>query len=118
MNTNTALIIRLLKRKRCDANNVTLKKLVSDYYLMHVNYIDKDCIFNCLFDIIEKYDLLPQHMKGRGFFLYREPFEPDIIDPLDKWIYRAVTVIRLSSMSKLIGCPRPSRFTRKPYNEN
>lgn len=112
------LIVRHLKHNT--ENDSVLKRLVGEYYALHKNYIDKDTIFNCLFDIIEKYDLLPHTQKGkhiRSFFIYKSGFwEPDFTDPWDAWIYRAKSCIRLSEVKKFPSYPEPAYFRNRHKN--
>lgn len=103
------LIVRNLKHSNRSEN--TLKKLVGRYYLLHPKHVTKDSIFNCLFDIIEKFDLLPHSKKGeniRDFFIYKDSLEPEFDNLWDGLIYRAISVIRMSYISKFPRYPDPS----------
>jgi len=116
--TNTELlIIRHLKRNNSDDR--ILKRIVGKYYALYPQHVTKDTIFNCLFDIIEAFDLLPHTMKDkdiRNFFIYKMAFEPDFEDKWDSWIYRAKSIIRMSAIDKFPRYPEPAYF--RNHNKN
>lgn len=112
------LIIRHLKRN--NSNDNILKKLVARYYALYPNYIDKDHLFNCLFNIIEKFDLLYSSEKGaniRYFFIYRDSFMDDRVkDMWQMWIDKAKSRIRLSNVDKFPRYPEPAYFRNRIKN--
>jgi hypothetical protein len=115
--TNTELlIIRHLKRYGYDPKSTkyqTLKKLVGMNYALYACHVNEDAIFNCLFDIIEKFDLLPHSKKGKNicdFFIYQYTFEPDFESQWERWIYRCATTIRLTNVDKFPRYPKPLFF--------
>lgn len=112
------LIVRHLKRN--NPNDAILKRLVGDYYALSPQYVGKDGIFHCLFDIIEKFDLLLYSEKGkdiRNFFIYDESFAPKFEDKWDAWIYKAKSRIGLSAVAKFPRYPEPAYF-RNRRNKN
>ena len=104
------LIVRHLKRKT--ENDKVLKRLVGKYYALPKSYINKDTIFNCLFNIVKKYDLFTYPLKTNieNFFIYKFSFEPDFSDMWDAWIYRAKVLIRQSMVAKFPSYPNPAYF--------
>lgn len=111
------LIIRHLKRN--NSNDAILKRLVGEYYGLYPRHVDKDAIFNCLFDIIEAFDLLLPHEKGkdiRNFFIYNESFAPKFDDKWDAWIYKAKSRIKLSEVAKFPRYPEPAYFRNRNKN--
>lgn len=106
------LIVRHLKRN--NPSDAILKRLVGKYYAFHPEHITKSQIFNCLFDIVEKFDLLPPNMKGRYFFIYPQSFwEPEFSDNWDAWIYRAKNLITYSLVKKFPRYPEPAYFRNR-----
>lgn len=104
-------IIRHLKRN--NPNDSILKRLVGNYYGLHSEHVGKDEIFNCLFNIVEDYDLLLHHEKGkdvRNFFIYQDSFAPKSDDMWDHWIYKAKSRIKLSEISIFPRYPKPAYF--------
>lgn len=111
------LIIRHLKHN--GDNDGVLKRIVGRYYALYPQHVKKDDIFNCLFDIILKFDLLPYHMKGndmRYFFIYGESYEPKFDNNWDMWIYRARSIIRMSEVAKFPRYPEPAYFRNRDKN--
>jgi hypothetical protein len=111
------LIIRHLKRN--NSNDKILKRLVGRYYALYPEHVERDEIFHCLFDIIEKFDLLYYTEKGkdiRNFFIYKDSFMDDDIDMLDMWIQKAKSRIRLSEVAKFPRYPKPARSRNRDKN--
>ena len=105
------LIIRHLKRN--NPSDAILKRLIGRYYLLYPEYVKKDEIFNCLFNIVEKFDLLLHHEKGkdiRNFFIYRDSFDPKSDDMWDVWIWKAKSRISLSEVAKFPRYPEPAYY--------
>ena len=113
---NELLIIRHLKRN--NPNDALLRRLVGRYYLLHPEHVDKVAIFNCLFGIIEKFDLFihsDKHPSISGFFTNREFYVDQLgfKDMWDEWIWRATSRIRLSGVNKFPRYPSPAYFRNK-----
>lgn len=71
-------------------------------------------MFHCLFNIVEKFDLLPYSEKDRrGFFTNRETFVPDFNDIWDEWIWKAKIRITLSEVKKFPRYPIPAVLRNK-----
>lgn len=114
---NELLIVRHLKRN--NENRGVLKRLVGNYFLLHHKHVCKQTIFECLMNIIEKYDLMPYPWKNvRYFFTGRPSFEPNFDDIWDTWIYRASSVIRSSEVKKFPCYPAPAYFRNRINNSH
>ena len=114
---NELLIIRHLKR--CKNNDNILKRLVGKYYALDKEYITKEYIFNCLFKICLKFDLLLHNEKDKEihcFFICRESFGfyPETGDDFwNMWISKAKSRISCSEVKKFPRYPEPAYFRNR-----
>lgn len=109
------LVVRHLKRN--ETNLGILTRIVGDYYALNPCYIKKQHIFDCLMNIIDKFDLMPSPWKNvRYFFTDKPSFEPVFEDIWDAWIYRASSVIRHTEIAKFPRYPSPAYF-RNQFGE-
>jgi hypothetical protein len=113
------LIIRHLKRNT--ENEGILRRMIGKYYALRPEHIDKRAIFDCLFRILTRYDLLPHSISGENiqyFFTDMSSFEPNFADMWDCWIHRAKTYIRNCDVSKLPRYPEPAWFRHFQQRRN
>lgn len=105
------LVVRNLKRNT--ENDGVLRRIVSLFYALSHDSITKDMIFDCLLDILLKYDLLPHSEKDenlRYFFTHSASFAPSFEKKIDEWLWKAKTYIRQSKVYNFPSYSPPAYF--------